>query len=297
MASRVPPETALAEACRYSGLDGEAAEVLYHRSNTVYKLAGQPVVVRLRYAPGSADWMNRLTVSVRVTAWLAGSGFPAVRPLDVPQPVTAHGYIVTFWHYLPDAQQPREDSESLGRLLRQLHELPDPPVHLPPARPLSSLRADAERCSWLTEAERSWVLGRAEDLQHRYARTAWSLGTGMIHCDAWAENLIHTPGQVVLADWDSVSFGPREQDIVPASIRHRFGRPAAEWYQFCSAYGINPDDLPGLVVLKEMRELRTLVPYIRDAGHQQAQAEVRRRIADLKTGKQQAPWRALNLAP
>ena len=29
----------------------------------------------------------------------------------------------------------------------------------------------------------------------------------------------------VLSDWDSGGHGPREQDIVPASILHRFGRP------------------------------------------------------------------------
>ena len=71
---------------------------------------------------------------------------------------------------------------------------------------------------------------------------------------------------MVLSDWDSVSYGPPEQDIVPASIRHRSGRPKAEWDQFCAAYGVNPEDLPGLAVLRQMRELRTLVPYIRSTG-------------------------------
>jgi hypothetical protein len=101
----------------------------------------------------------------------------------------------------------------------------------------------------------------------------------MIHGDAYPENLIHTRNQVVLSAWDSVSYGPREQDIVPASIRYRFGHPKAEWDQFRAAYGVHPADLPGLIVLRQMRELRTLGPYIRTTGRSPAQAEVSRRIA------------------
>jgi len=296
VASRTSPQDALADACARAGLDASGASVLYDRSNTVYKIAGEPVVVRLRYAPGSAAWRDRLATSVQVTGWLHEQGFPAVRPLDLPQPVEAHGYLVTFWHYISANGPPWEDVESLGRLLRRLHGLGDPPAELPPARPMSSLREDAERCTWLSREQRSWVLGRAEELSRQYAQTTWMLGCGMIHGDAYADNVIHTSDGAVLADWDSVSYGPREQDIVPASIRHRFGRPLGEWRQFCAAYGVDPDDLPGLGVLRQMRELRTLVPYIRSTGKPTVQAEVSRRIADLMSGTQPEPWQALNLA-
>jgi len=295
VASRASPRTALAEACVQAGLDASGASVLYDRSNTVYKLAGQPVVARLRYAPGSATWRDRLAVSVQVTTWLYAQGFPTVRPLDIPQPVDAQGYLVTFWHFVPFTT-PREDVESLGRLLRRLHGLGTPPVDLPQARPLSSLREDTERCPWLTGSQRAWVLTRAGQLARQYEDTTWTLGRGLIHCDAYPDNLIHTRDGAVLSDWDSVSYGPREQDIVPASIRHRFGRPLTEWNKFCAAYGVDPGDLPGLAVLRQMRELRTLVPYIRSTGRPEVQAEVTRRIADLRSGTQSEPWHALNLA-
>jgi hypothetical protein len=60
VASRASPQAALADACARAGLDAAGATVLYDRSNTVYKLAGPPVVARLRYAPGSAAWRDRL---------------------------------------------------------------------------------------------------------------------------------------------------------------------------------------------------------------------------------------------
>lgn len=296
MSSRASPGEALAAACASVGLDADGAQVLHDRANTVYKLGGQPIVARLRYAPAPSPWIDRLLVSVGLTAWLSTLGFPAVRPLDVEQPVNAYGYLVTFWHYLEATGAPWEDVDSLGRLLRQLHALPAPPFRLPAASPLGSLPEDTERCPWLTDAERSWLLARYEHLQVEYSGTSWALGCGLIHGDAYPENLIHTRNQVVLSDWDSVSYGPREQDIVPASIRYRFGHPKAEWDQFCAAYGVRPADLPGLTVLRQMRELRTLSPYIRSTDHAEAQAEVRRRLADLMSGTQTEQWHSLNLA-
>lgn len=57
----------------------------------------------------------------------------------------------------------------------------------------------------------------------------------------------------------------------------------------------DPADLPGLTVLRQLRELCTLVPYIRITGHAEAQAEARRRIADLMSGTQTEAWHPLNL--
>jgi hypothetical protein len=296
VADRVLPADALAAACTAVGLKSEHAEVLYDRANTVYKLADVPIVVRVRYVHGSRLLMQRLTASVEVTAWLHGQGLPTVAPIDVRQPVETGGYIATFWQFVDAMQPPWEDVESLGRLLRRLHEVQAPPIRLPATSPLGTMLEDTKRCSWLDEQMKSWLLDRLDELQRRYDVATWTLGCGLIHGDAYAENMIHTRGGPVLGDWDSVSYGPREQDIVPTSIRHRFGRPAAEWAQFCAAYGVNPDDLPGLALLREMREVRTLVPYIRSVGNPAAQAEVRRRIDDLMSGTQTVRWYALNLA-
>lgn len=296
MADRVSPADALGLACAAVGFRSAGAEVLYDRANTVYKLAGQPVVARLRYARGSRVLMERLTASVYVTAWLHEQCFPTVTPVDVQQPIEADGYIATFWRFVEATKPPWEDVESLGRLLRRLHSIGMPPVHLPAASPLGTMVEDTTRCSWLDENRKPWLLGRLEELQRRYDATTWTLGCGLIHGDAYAENLIQPAGGPVLGDWDSVSYGPREQDIVPTSIRHRFGRPAVEWGQFCAAYGVDPGDLPGLALLREMREVRTLVPYVRSAGNRAAQAEVRRRIDDLMSGTQKEPWHVLNFA-
>ena len=94
------------------------------------------VVTAAVRATDRLPWRDRLATSVQVTGWLHAQDFPAVRPLDIAQPVEAHGYLVTFWHYVAATGPPWEDVESLGRLLRRLHGLGDPPPELPagPAR-------------------------------------------------------------------------------------------------------------------------------------------------------------------
>jgi Phosphotransferase enzyme family len=295
---RTAADEAVAEACAKVGLDGGGAQVIYARANIVYRLAALPVVARLRYAPDSPEWMARLTASVQVTTWLSSIGFPTVRPVDVRQPVASCGYLVTFWDYVPDAMGPQQtDIATLARLLRQLHQQQQPPaVDLPVTNPLGSLRDDLRRCAWLTGSRRDWLVSECDELGGRYAKTSWTLGCGLLHGDAYTDNLINSSGGgAVLADWDSVSHGPREQDLVPTRMRYRFGRPAAEWDQFCAAYGIDPDEMQGLPLLQRMRELRALAAYIR-SGAPAAQAEVRRRIDDLMSGKQDRPWTTMNLA-
>jgi aminoglycoside phosphotransferase (APT) family kinase protein len=139
--------------------------------------------------------------------------------------------------------------------------------------------------------QRSWLASRCEELARQYGATSFAVGCGLLHGDAYTDNLIHTDDRVVLADWDSVSYGPREQDIVPTRMRYRFGEPPSRWETFCRAYGVAPEGLDGLPVLLQMRELRSLSPYIR-SQHSAAQAEVSRRIADLMSGTQNRPWTA-----
>jgi hypothetical protein len=245
------PADALAAACAVAGLDSSGAEVVYQRANTVYKLASMPVIVRLRYTSGSTAVLERLSASVRATQWLYEMGFPAVRPLDVPQPVAAHGFLVTFWHFIPTRPAGR-DIAALAGLLRQLHTLPVPPVALPATAP--------------------------------------------VHGDAHPGNLIHALDRVVLCDWDAVSHGPREQDLIPVRLGYRYGRPEAEWGQLCNVYQVNPSALPLMSVLERMRELRAVAAYLRLADLPQARAEASHRIGDLMSGTQREAWQALNLA-
>ena len=287
-------QEALLAATAQAGLDPRDAALLHIRGNAVYHLPHESAVARLRPAPGSLDEvLERFTAAIQVTRWLHAHGFPATEPLDVDQPVTVAGHVATFWRYVTVTGGERRDVLALGRLVRRLHELPQPPVVLPAVDPLGSLLTDVEHSGALTSAEREWLLARADELERQYPHTRWALGTGLVHGDAHVGNLLHAAGGVVLCDWDSVSYGPREMDLLPTSMWHRYGRPRAEWDQFCAMYHVDPDDLPGLPLLQQLRQLQALAAYVRNASDPAFRAELTRRIASLQSGDHAMPWRAL----
>jgi aminoglycoside phosphotransferase (APT) family kinase protein len=237
--------------------------------------------------------ISRFAVSIEVTQWLRAQGFPAIEPVSMDQPVVVAGYVATFWQYVPAREEPSRDVTSLGQLVRALHSLPPPPIALAAAEPLGSLRTDIRQTSALSPAQRDWVLARADELESQAASKDWVLGTGLLHGDAHVGNLLHSPGGPVLCDWDSVSHGPREMDLVPTSMWWRYGRPRAEWEEFCAAYHVSPSEIPGLSLLQRMRELQAIAAYIRNAEDPGFRAELIRRVTSLQADDHATPWQPL----
>jgi hypothetical protein len=237
----------------------------------------------------SPDTLTRLATSVAFTRWLGDTGFPAVQPLAIDQPVTSHGCAVTFWRYLP--QHGSElGAADLGHLLRRLHHLGPPPVSLPAYRPLVSVRQGIESSRALSEDDRTWLLDRCAHLARAYGRLSFPLGMGMIHGDAWRGNLLRDGQRVVLADWDAVSTCPREIDLIPTLQALRFGLPHDQRDAFIATYGHDIRPWSGYPILREIRELTTLSALLRD-GHidPAARGELHIRLRSLRIGDDR-PW-------
>ena len=81
-------------------MDGSDPQLIRLFSTAVYQLPAAGAVARIALVT-SPQSVERLATSVRVTRWLTETGFPAVEPLPVEQPVVSHGCAVTFWRYLP----------------------------------------------------------------------------------------------------------------------------------------------------------------------------------------------------
>jgi aminoglycoside phosphotransferase (APT) family kinase protein len=252
------------------------------------------VIARLRVVAGHPGTVRaQFTAALQVTAWLCRNGYPATEPLDLDQPVAVGGHLATFWRYVTVTKTDTRDLATLGRLIRRLHNLSHADISLPAANPLGSLRADLDGSDAITPANRQWLLARADDLEDQYQHTQWVLGTGLIHGDAHAGNLLHASSGVILGDWDSVSHGPRELDLVPTSMWYRYGRTRTEWDAFCDAYDVNPGDLPDLPLLQKLRELQALAAYARNATDGAFREELARRITSLKASNRTIAWRAL----
>ena len=274
---------ALADAARRGGLDDSDRRLIRLFSTAVYHLPAADAVARIALvtSPQSAA---RLATSVRFTRWLTHTGFPTVEPLDVDQPVVSHGCAVTFWRYLPQ-HGPAPGPADLGHLLRRLHSLAPPPFPLPAYQPLVSVRRAIEASQAVNNDERAWLGGYCERLLDAYRQLAFDLPPGMIHGDAWWGNLLRDGDQVVLADWDAVSTGPREIDLIPTLQAPRFGLPEHERDAFIAAYGHDIRGWSGYPVLRDIRELSTISALLRDAhldpaAHDQLQV----RLHSIRTG-------------
>lgn len=310
---------ALTAATRLAGLSPNGARIIHHYSNVVYALPDENAVARM--TPESRS-PQILELTQQVTGWLVREqGYGATEPLSGTVPVLVHaggagvgvGLTVSFWRYYPQPENaPAADSADLGRLLRELHVMPTlPPVDLPRWRPLTSLRnaltAETDY-DGLTASERSWLLEQVEAVADQVEAFDWPLGVGMIHGDAWAGNLLWdtlttpapslTPGpptflpRPMLGDWDGVSLGPREVDLIPtwhAAIR--YGRDRSWTERFVEAYGYDLASSPGFNLLTRMRDLVQISGPLRRASRSPAhRAALRQRFEAIREGDLTMTW-------
>jgi Phosphotransferase enzyme family len=257
-------------------------------STAVYHLPAAGAVARIAPLTSYAH-VTRMATSVQVTRWLAESGYPAVEPLPVDQPLTSHQCVITFWQYIPQ-EGPEPSTADLGSLLRALHQLPPPLVALPAYQPLTSIGRAIQASQAIDDDDRSWLSGHHDRLLADYAHLVFELPAGLIHGDAWRGNLLRDGHRAVLADWDTVSTGPRETDLIPTLQAPRFGLPPAQRDAFITAYGRDVRGWDGYPVLRDIRELSTLSALLRDgSGSPPARRELLVRIRSLRTGDN-AEW-------
>jgi aminoglycoside phosphotransferase (APT) family kinase protein len=120
----------------------------------------------------------------------------------------------------------------------------------------------------------------------------FALPAGLIHGDAHPNNLLYTRHGTLLGDWDHVSYGPREWDLVQALYFHRrFPAPADDLDAAAHAYGWDLHTWPGANELVGIREISGLGSYIRTAAAKpSARTELAYRIKTLREHDTTAPW-------
>jgi hypothetical protein len=301
MSGRPDHWLAMRQASAATGLDPTGAKLIRHYSNAIYLLPAHDAVARVGYGRDAAE---RVAWSQAITRWLVQEHrFPATQPLGDTTPVTVDSLVVSFWAYYPQPEDaPPLTAGDLAVLLRLLHQAETPPVTLPAWVPLTSLHAtvsDRLLSVALTDEERSWIMARIAEVRDKIAGLDWPLGTGLTHGDAWAGNLLHSPGAspagVVLGDWDWVSIGPREIDLIPTwHAVARYGKPASRVSEFISQYGYDLGQWEGYPVLMAMRDLVQLTGPIRRAPDSDVHRRLlRQRLDSLRCGDTTSIWKAL----
>lgn len=299
---------ALSEASERASLSTEGARIIHHYSNVVFALPTENAVARM--TPESRS-VALIETTQAVARWLAvDNDYGATAPVADTTPTLvrprpgAPGLTVSFWRYYPQPEPaPAFDSAHLGSLLRELHALSTPPLPLARWRPLTSLRnvLTAEGTyEGLNDEEQAWLLSEAESLTEQIDGRDWPLGVGLIHGDAWAGNLLwdttsSARRRVILGDWDGVSIGPREIDLIPTwHAATRYGRDRRWVDRFVETYGYDLGESPVLDLLMRMRDLVQLSGPLRRAKRSgKHHAALRERFDAIRSGDSSMIWTGL----
>ncbi|MFD7136991.1 aminoglycoside phosphotransferase family protein [Streptomyces sp. NPDC059894] len=285
--SPTPTPAVLQAACLAVGLDATDAEPIRLAENAIWRLPGG-TVVRIAQ-PGQSAAATR---EVQVARWLATQGLPAVRALDLRQPVTANGHPVTFWQELP----PHEIGTvaDVVALLKKLHALPKPDLPLGELDPFVRLVERIEAASTISDDDRQWLHGRLAYLKGQWATRPKGLAECVVHGDAWVGNVARTAAGPLLMDFERASFGPPEWDLVSTAVKlTTTGAVSAhEYAEFCETYGTDVTEWEGYELLSSARELR-MATYVAQhaATHPEWRREAQYRIDCLRGRCGAPPWR------
>jgi aminoglycoside phosphotransferase (APT) family kinase protein len=260
-------------------------------SNAVYRLTA-PVVVRISRTEASVDQAQR---SVAVARWLESVDYPAVRAIDVDQPVIVDRHVVTFWGAVSDDGHRYATVREVAEVLVKLHALTAPDsLHLPPLAPFENAAHRIEVNDWIDPGDRAFLTGKLAELRDKYAGLEFVLPRGVIHGDASVGNVLcDDQGNPVVIDLDGFAIGPREWDAVLTAIYYdSFGWHSREEYEtFVDVYGFDIMAWPGYPVLREVREFLMVTWVLQKAPEsERIAAEVRKRISALRTGASRKDW-------
>jgi aminoglycoside phosphotransferase (APT) family kinase protein len=281
----------LAQACEVTGLSADGARLLRLGSNAVYRLTAR-VVARVAYADSDAEEAQR---TVNVARWLESAEYPAVRAVDLDQPVNIDGHPVTFWTALSDTGDEYATIDQVADVIARLHKLTPPNnLDLPALEPFRNADKRIAASRWLTEDDRAWMTAGLARLRNEYDRLDFALPEGVIHGDASIGNVLRDyHGNPALIDLDDFATGPREWDLIQTAIYYdRFGWHTREEYEtFARVYGYDIMQWSGYPLLADIREFIMVSWIVSKAGeNNRTSAEARKRINALRTGGSRKDW-------
>ena len=271
-----------------AGIDVTGARLIKFTNNAVFSLPHAQVVARIA---GSATMTAQIAKVIKVAQWLEDGGVPAVRLLDLDQPLVIDDLHLTLWHEVRGGG-PAPTGVDLAAILRRWHELGPPEGALPAWKPVAEIRSRLTEPDGVDPADVAFLRGECDRLEEQLGSLAYELPNGPIHGDAFMGNLIDGITGAVICDFDSSCEGPREWDFVPLAVgKLRFDYSGDDYGDLSHTYGFDVVRWPGFSTLRRLRELKlvsSLVPVLgsRDVLRPQWQT----RMDTYRSGDQTTRW-------
>ncbi|MBP2400790.1 phosphotransferase family protein [Streptomyces syringium] len=148
---------------------------------------------------------------------------------------------------------------------------------------MRAIRASLAAATALPQPTLRLLHDRLNRLEADLAIIDFALPEGILQGDPQHRNALHNGTEAVLCDWDTVSIGQPEWDLVTIEIHcRRFRHGQAHYNDFAATYGFDVTQWPGFATLRDPRELRMITTNARKAHHTPGSlAEVQRRTDGL----------------
>lgn len=277
-----------------TGVDVTDAQLIKFTNNAVFRLPSARTVVRIA---GSATMAARIGKIIQVARWLEQHRAPAVRLLDVEQPVVIDDLHMTLWAEVSGGGPPPTGAD-LADILLHLHRLPAPDAELPTWAPLEEIRQRLAEPDGVDQKDVRYLLQECDQLEEQLATLPYALPHGPIHGDAFLGNLIAGQNGPVICDFDSSCIGPREWDLAPAAVgKLRFDYPGDNYGELADRYGFDVINWPGFSVLRRLRELKLVASLVPVLGSRQVlRPQWQHRLDTYRSGDEQTRWSAYSTA-
>lgn len=283
----------LQQAAAAIGLNPAGAELLRLGENAIYRLCDAPVVMRI--ARGPEMWRDAAK-EVAVAEWLAASGVPAARLWPVKQPMDIDGHPVTFWRLIDGRRGGPSDVRELARLLRAVHDLPQPTdFELPTQEPLLRVRPRIELAS-VPEEDRHFLINLLDELTDEIKRLRFPLPKTVNHGDAHVQNLMLTQtGEILLIDFEGFCWGHPEWDLATTATEYITAGfwTRRQYLEFAESYGYDITSWAGFPTIRRAREVSMTTWLMQNIANSPAlRAEYEKRMMTIRRGRPGEHWSA-----
>ena len=267
--------------------------------NAIYHLPTLNLVFRVHHPSKSHQDVQ---LEVDTANYLNKQQFNSISISDAYSDIYQYQDIyLTVWNYLAGEKRPLDLASEFGKLIKQFHKVMSLPgfqdcYHsgLSEFNPLQlihqrinllhTLPSIDDSILHILNSEYHDLLGQADNIDFLFPK-------GPIHGDAHTANVIWSKGEMFLLDYENISYGYRDNDLIPFCVIAKRFKPETKVEKFLQSYQ------PGLSLaaidnrLIRIRELFMLSWLCQSIGkNETSDKEIKHRLHTVQAKEDEVLW-------
>ncbi|MEO9460814.1 MAG: aminoglycoside phosphotransferase family protein [Lentilitoribacter sp.] len=277
------------EICTKLSIDAEGILPIRLGTNSLYHLPSVNLVARVH---NENTVKEQIKSEIMVANRLAHNSVRcAPISCDYPEIYSSEHHQITFWKYIMPEKRLIGFERKFGELLVSFHDAMTGYLsNFPKFEPLEKAKTRLQYISGF-EQEKKILIEEIENVEMLLPKTPRYGSTVAVHGDAHLGNVIWSNGDGYLIDFESVSIGRADFDIIPMAVTYKRFLQDIEIDTFLDAVipGLTYQDIP--LNLLRVREL-TMITWLGEVASSNPEygEQFEFRIETLKSNMEFAKW-------